>query len=118
MAFATICLTAIAMTPAIAQKADPYSSALGSNGPQSYAPQSRQEAAAPSASARRNVIQSLHYDRSLETNRSFRQARMRKECGPISDPELRQSCLASFNKDEPYVLACLAGRALTVGPNS
>jgi hypothetical protein len=28
---------------------------------------------------------------------------MRKECGPITDPELRQSCLASFNQDEPYM---------------
>jgi len=55
-----------------------------------------------SPSARRNVIQSGHYDRSLETNRGFRQARMRKECGPITDPQLHQSCLASFSQDEPY----------------
>jgi hypothetical protein len=57
----------------------------------------------PSWSARRNVIASQHYDRLLETNRGFRQARMRKECGPISDPELRQQCLASFHQDEPYM---------------
>jgi hypothetical protein len=53
-------------------------------------------------SARQNVIQSEHYDRLLETNRGFRQARMRKECGPITDPELRQQCFASFRQDEPY----------------
>lgn len=52
-------------------------------------------------SARRNVIDSQHYDRLLETNRGFRQARMRKECGPITDPQLRQDCLASFHQDEP-----------------
>jgi hypothetical protein len=49
------------------------------------------------------VIDSKQYERLLATNSAFRQARMRKECGPISDPELRQSCLASFNQDEPYV---------------
>jgi hypothetical protein len=55
----------------------------------------------PDWSARRNVIQSEHYDRLLESNRGFRQARMRKECGPITDPELRQQCLASFAEYEP-----------------
>ena len=54
-----------------------------------------------SAAARRNVIQSERYDRLLETNRSFRQARMRRECGPITDPQLHQSCLDSFSQYEP-----------------
>lgn len=54
-------------------------------------------------SARQNVVQSQRYDRMLETNRVFRQARMRKECGPISDPQLRADCLASFARDEPFV---------------
>ena len=52
-------------------------------------------------SARRNVTESRQYDRLLETNRGFREARMRKECGPITDPQLRQDCLASFRQDEP-----------------
>jgi hypothetical protein len=56
-----------------------------------------------SLSARQNVIESKQYERLLETNHAFRQARMRKECGPITDPELRNSCLASFNQAEPYV---------------
>jgi hypothetical protein len=54
-------------------------------------------------SARQNVIESKQYERLLETNPAFRQARMRKECGPITDPQLHASCLASFNQDEPYV---------------
>lgn len=54
-------------------------------------------------SARQNVVQSQRYDRMLETNRSFRNARMRKECGPITDPQLRADCLASFSRDEPFV---------------
>jgi hypothetical protein len=48
------------------------------------------------------VEESQRYDRLLETNRGFRQARMHKECGPITDPELRQQCLASFGQEEPY----------------
>jgi hypothetical protein len=58
-------------------------------------------AATGSAAARLNVIQSERYDRLLETNRSFRQARVRRECGPITDPQLRQSCLDSFAQYEP-----------------
>jgi len=54
-----------------------------------------------SRSAHQNVIQSKHCEQALETNRGFRQARMRKECGPITDPELRQSCVTSFNQGEP-----------------
>ena len=38
-----------------------------------------------------------------EASIAFREARMRKECGPITDPQLRQQCLASFSQDEPYV---------------
>ena len=54
-------------------------------------------------SAHRNVIESNNYERLLQSNAGFRQARMRKECGPITDPQLRQYCLASFGQDEPYV---------------
>lgn len=101
LAFATACLTAVATLPAHAQMAD-TSGAPGTrvvtNGPQTNPGDM-----SPSWSARRNVIASQHYDRLLETNRGFRQARMRKECGLITDPELRQSCLASFHQDEPYM---------------
>jgi hypothetical protein len=35
----------------------------------------------------------------LRTNPAFRRAaRMQKECGGITIPELRESCLASFNQ--------------------
>src|ERR1700756_5305863 len=76
LAFATTCLSVLAAMPA--------------------------NAAPPNWSAKLNVVQSNHYDRMLETNRSFREARMSKECGPITDPQLHQSCLASFGQDEPY----------------
>ena len=51
-------------------------------------------------SARRNVVESRQYDRLLETSPGFRAARMRKECGPISDPQLHEQCLASFDRQE------------------
>ena len=79
--------------PAAPSAAGTSNTDVVSNGPQGSPP--------PDRSARRNVIQSEHYDRLLENNRGFRQARMRKECGPITDPQLRQQCLASFAEYEP-----------------
>ena len=51
-----------------------------------------------SRSAQQNVAESEQYERLLRTNPAFRRARMQKECGGITDPELRQSCLASFDQ--------------------
>jgi hypothetical protein len=64
-------------------------------------PQANVETQSPNWSARQNVIQSQRYDRLVETNGAFREARMRKECGPISDPQLHESCIASFGQMEP-----------------
>ena len=64
------------------------------NGPQGSPP--------PDWSARRNVIASEHYTRLLEHNRAFRDARMRRECGPVTDPQLHQNCLESFAEYSPW----------------
>jgi hypothetical protein len=64
-------------------------------------PQTNPGDVSPSWSAQRNVAESERYDRLLETNSAFRQARIRKECGPITDPQLRQQCLDSFAQYEP-----------------
>ena len=56
----------------------------------------RYDDVSPSWSAQRNVVESEQYDRLLKTNPAFRQARMRKECGPITDPQLHHQCLESF----------------------
>ena len=45
-----------------------------------------------------NVRKSQQYDYLLATNRSFRAYRMRKECGPIRDPELRANCLGPLGE--------------------
>ncbi|HVC52883.1 MAG TPA: hypothetical protein VND87_12760 [Stellaceae bacterium] len=52
-------------------------------------------------SARQNINESHRYDRLVETNPAFRAARMRKECGPITDPQLHASCVSTFNRGEP-----------------
>jgi len=79
--------------------------------PETYAPQSRHVPpsavitngpqtnpgdVSPSWSPQRNVVESEQYDRLLRGNPAFRQARMRKECGPITDPKLHRQCLDSF----------------------
>jgi|GraSoiStandDraft_51_1057287.scaffolds.fasta_scaffold274982_2 hypothetical protein len=51
----------------------------------------------PGAAA--NVRQSEQYEQALRTNPGFRAQRMKLECGPINDPELRQQCIASFGGD-------------------
>ena len=105
LVFATAALAAIAATPAGAQMAaSPYAGGtqVMTNGPQADAGDM-----SPNWSARQNVIESQRYDKLLESNRGFREARMRKECGPITDPQLHQQCLDSFAQYEPN------GRAAT-----
>jgi hypothetical protein len=125
LAFATACLTGLATIPAQAQMAGPGGPPPTYSAPQNYQGNPNYQGDMPSSSAgmggtdvitngpqgagptnwsaRQNVIQSQRYDRMLETNRGFRQARMRRECGPITDPELRQQCLSSFGQDEPFM---------------
>ena len=99
LSFGAACLAAVASMPVHAQMAGP-----GVPGAEvvTKGPQTSPGDTSTSWSARQNVTQSHQYDRLLETNRGFRQARMRKECGPITDPQLREQCLASFHQDEPY----------------
>jgi hypothetical protein len=137
LAFATACLTAVATMPASAQMSQGYATPpayQGNPGSMSgnYAPQPDQGMSAPSGgtevitngpqgssppnwSARQNVVESQRYDRLLESNRAFRGARMRRECGPITDSELRQECLASFNQDEPYAGSSTVHRSYRSG---
>ena len=104
LAFAAGCVLALgAMPSAQAQyyqpQPQPYlGTTLETNGPQA----SRGDFG--DWSARRNVIESARYDRLLQTSMGFRHARMRKECGPIGDPQLRSQCLASFDQFEPAMV--------------
>jgi len=95
LAFAAACVLTVSTLPAHAQYASPT---VVTNGPQTDSGD-----VSPSWSARQNVIESQRYERLLQTNPGFRQARMRKECGPITDPQLHADCLASFGQGEPNV---------------
>src|SRR5260370_2851951 len=66
-------------------------------------PQTNPGDVSPSWSAQRNVIESQRYEQILQMNRAFREARMHKECGPITDPQLHADCIASFRQAEPFV---------------
>jgi hypothetical protein len=78
----------------------PTDQAATTGGPQTdlvtNGPQSDQGDHARHWSAARNVRESQWYDHLVATNRGFRQARERKECGPINDAQLHASCIASF----------------------
>ena len=48
-------------------------------------------------SPRQNVIDSHRYEQLVRTKPAFRAARIRKECGPVTDPDLFQQCVATFD---------------------
>ena len=100
LAFAAGCVLALgAMPSAQAQfypePHRPVITTLETNGPQA----SRGDFG--DWSPMRNNMASARYDRLLQTNPGFRHARMRKECGPINDPQLHAQCMASFGQFEP-----------------
>ena len=61
------------------------------------APVSGQSPPDPGAAA--NVRQSGQYERTLQSNSSFRAKRIQQECGPITDPQLHQHCVDSFTSE-------------------
>lgn len=93
LATATVCLATIA-TNSIAYAQTTRSTVLVR-----HPPIVSQGDVSDSRSARQNVIESKQYEQALRTNPAFRQARMQRECSPITDPELHKSCLASFDRN-------------------
>jgi hypothetical protein len=53
----------------------------------------------PDPGAAANVRQSQQYEQALRSNSAFRAKRMQQECGPVTDPQLHASCVASFGGD-------------------
>ncbi len=47
-------------------------------------------------SARQDRIESRRYDHLVAADPAFRAYRIRKECGPVTDPRLHAKCVASF----------------------
>jgi hypothetical protein len=58
-----------------------------------------QTQAPPDPGAAANVRQSQQYEQAVHSNAAFRAKRMQQECGPVTDPELHASCVASFGGD-------------------
>ncbi len=54
-----------------------------------------------------NVRESEQYSALLRSNPAFRKKREQIECGPITDPQLRSNCIASF---EAYASSAPAKR--------
>lgn len=105
------CFVLGAASSAFADYAQPQSSPNApaqtqviSNGPQASAGDSR------NWSARRDIERSAEYEHLLMTDMTFRRQRERKECGPITDAELHQQCMASFDQYEPIRNASLVRR--------
>jgi hypothetical protein len=92
LAMAAVCLAAIATTSvAYAQTTRPTVVVK-------HRPIVSQGDVSESWDARQNVIDGKRYEQLLATNPAFRRERIQRECGPITDPQLHQSCLASFNR--------------------
>jgi hypothetical protein len=47
-------------------------------------------------SADQNVRASQEYESAVCANPAFRAKRIAQECGPVTDPQLHQSCVSSF----------------------
>jgi hypothetical protein len=93
LAFATACLTVIAITPVARAQMNPNGADLITNGPQTD-PGDR----SGPRSAAQNVRDSGRYDGMVGSNPNFRAVRERKECGPIDDAKMHADCLATFAK--------------------
>jgi hypothetical protein len=93
LAFSAAFLTAIASVPAARAQMGTSGAVVVTNGPQIDPGDS------PDAwSAQQNVRDSKRYEAVVHANSSFRANRINKECGPINDPQLHASCVASFGQ--------------------
>ncbi len=93
LAFAAVCLTAIAVAPAARAEMNASGAQVITNGPQTD-----QGDARGALSGQANVRDSARYEALVHSNPNFRAVRERKECGPIGDPQMHASCVASFGR--------------------
>jgi hypothetical protein len=91
--FGAACLTAMTAVPVVHAQTNTGGVEVITNGPQ---PGPGEGQAGPWAA--QNVRDSERYESLLRSNRSFRAARVRKECGSIGDPRMHADCVASFGK--------------------
>ena len=91
LAFSAAFLTAIGTMPTARAEMNASGAEVITNGPQA------DPRDGPGAwSTRQNVRDSQRYEAMVHSNSGYRAGRVKKECGPINDPQLHASCVASF----------------------
>jgi hypothetical protein len=93
LAFATVCLAAIATASTARAQMNANGAELITNGPQTN-PGDR----SGTRSAAQNVRDSGRYDALVGSNPNYRAVREQKECGPIDEAKMRADCIATFDK--------------------
>ena len=91
LGFSAAFVAAIATMPAARAEVNASGAEVITNGPQSNPHDN-----SGSWSARQNVRDSQRYEAMVHSNSGYRASRVKKECGPINDPQLHVSCVASF----------------------
>ena len=91
LVFSAAVLTAIAAVPIARAAMSANGAEVVTNGPQANPRDS-----SGIWSTRQNVRDSQRYEAVVHSNRGYRASRVKKECGPINDPQLHASCVASF----------------------
>ena len=91
LAFSAAVLTAISTMPTARAEMNTSAAQVVTNGPQ-VNPRDR----SGSWSTRQNLRDSRRYEAAVHSNSGYRANRVKKECGPINDPQLHASCVASF----------------------
>jgi hypothetical protein len=91
LVFSVVVLAGIAIMP-------PARAAMNANGAEvvTNGPQASPGDNLGTWSKQRNVRDSQRYEAVVHSNRGYRASRVKKECGPINDPQLHASCVASF----------------------
>jgi hypothetical protein len=89
LVFSAVVLAGIAITPTARAAMNAKGAEAVTNGPQANPHDG-------SGSPRQNVRDSQRYEAVVHSNRGYRASRVKKECGPINDPQLHASCVASF----------------------
>jgi hypothetical protein len=93
LVFSAAFLTAIATMPTARAEMNATGAEVVTNGPQA-----NPAGSSGSWSARQNVRDSQRYEAVVHSNSGYRASRVKKECGPINDPQLHASCVASFSQ--------------------
>ena len=89
--FSAAVLAGIAIMPTARAAMNANGAEVVTNGPQANPGDS-----SGTWSKQQNVRDSQRYEAVVHSSSGYRASRVKKECGPINDPQLHASCVASF----------------------